>query len=198
MGAYSTPGLLDSKMSDWLITHVARPVIEGMREDGAEYRGILYCGLIMTPRGPMVLEFNSRFGDPETQPTLMRLESDLLGAFIASIEGRVSDGDFHWSNDSTVCVVLTSGGYPGAYESGKQIYGLEEAAAMPNVVIFHAGTTRRENTYYTAGGRVLNVCARDANLRLAIDRAYAACAKIHFEGMHYRKDIGARALKASG
>jgi len=198
MGAYSTPGLLDDKMRDWLVTHVARPVIDGMREDGAEYRGILYCGLIMTPRGPMVLEFNSRFGDPETQPTLMRLESDLLGAFIASIEGRVSDGDFHWSNDSTVCIVLASGGYPGAYESGKQIYGLEEAATVPNVAVFHAGTTRRDNSYYTAGGRVLNVCARDANLRLAIDRAYAACNKIHFEGMHYRKDIGARALKASG
>jgi phosphoribosylamine---glycine ligase len=195
MGAYSTPALVDDKMRDWLVNHVARPVIAGMREEGAEYRGILYCGLIMTARGPMVLEFNARFGDPETQPMVMRLDSDLLGACIASIEGRVSDGDFRWSQDSALTVVLASGGYPGAYESGKQIFGLEEAAAMENVVVFHASTTRHDGAYYTAGGRVLGVTARDSNLRLAIDRAYAACAKIRFEGMHYRKDIGARALK---
>src|SRR5690242_3471716 len=113
MGAYSTPALVDDAMREWLITHIARPVVDGMRQEGAEYRGILYCGLIMTPRGPMVLEFNARFGDPETQPILMRLDSDLLGAFIASIERRVSDGDFRWSNDAAACVVLTSGGYPG-------------------------------------------------------------------------------------
>jgi phosphoribosylamine--glycine ligase len=143
----------------------------------------------------MVLEFNARFGDPETQPIVMRLESDLLGPFIASIEGRVSDGDFRWSQDSTITVVLASGGYPGAYETGKQIFGLEEAAAMNNVVVFHAATTRRDGAYYTAGGRVLGVTARDANLKLAVDRAYAACTKIRFDGMHYRTDIGARALK---
>jgi phosphoribosylamine---glycine ligase len=195
MGAYSTPGLVDEQMRDWLVNHIARPVVAGMREEGAEYRGILYCGLIMTARGPMVLEFNARFGDPETQPILMRLESDLLGAFIASIEGRVSDGDFKWSQDSTVTVVLASGGYPGAYETGKQIVGLEDAGAMDGVAVFHAGTTRRDGLVYTAGGRVLNVSARGPDLRTAIDRAYAACAKIHFDGMHYRKDIGARALK---
>jgi len=195
MGAYSTPFLVDDKMRDWLIHHIAGPVVAGMREEGAEYRGILYCGLIMTARGPMVLEFNARFGDPETQPMVMRLDSDLLGAFIASIEGRVSDGDFHWSQDSAVTVVLASGGYPGAYESGKQIFGLEEAGAMENVVVFHAGTTRRDGAYYTAGGRVLGVTARGPDLRTTMDRAYAACAKIRFDGMHYRKDIGARALK---
>ncbi len=195
MGAYSTPALVDDQMRDWLLTHVARPAIAGMREEGAEYRGILYCGLIMTARGPMVLEFNARFGDPETQPMMLRLDSDLLGAFIASIEGRVSDGDFRWSHDSTVTVVLASGGYPGAYETGKRIDGLEEAAAMENVVVFHAGTTRRDGAFYTAGGRVLGVTARGADLQTAIERAYAACAKIHFDGIHYRKDIGARALK---
>jgi phosphoribosylamine--glycine ligase len=198
MGAYSTPELVDDQMRDWLVNHIARPVVAGMCEEGAEYRGVLYCGLIMTPRGPMVLEFNARFGDPETQPTVMRLDSDLLGAFIASIEGRVSDGDFKWSQDSTVAVVLASGGYPAPFETGKRISGLEEAAAMENVVIFHAGTTFRNGAYYTAGGRVLSVCARDSNLRLAIDRAYAACARIRFEGMHYRTDIGARALKQAG
>ncbi len=198
MGAYSIPSLVDERMRDWLVNHIARPVITGMRDEGAEYRGILYCGLIMTPRGPMVLEFNARFGDPETQPMMMRLESDLLGAFIASIEGRVSDGDFHWSNDAAVTVVLASGGYPGAYETGKQIFGLDEAAAMEDVVVFHAGTARRNGAYYTAGGRVLGVTARGADLPAAIERVYAACGKIRFEGMHYRKDIGARALKQSG
>ena len=195
MGAYSTPALIDDGMRDWLITHIARPVVEGMREEGAEYRGILYCGLIMTPRGPMVLEFNARFGDPETQPILMRLDSDLLGAFIASIERRVSDGDFRWSNDASACVVLASGGYPGKYESGKEISGLEAAAAVEGARIFHAGTTEREGKFFTAGGRVLNVCARGKDLPEALDRAYDAASKINFDGIYYRKDIGARALK---
>jgi phosphoribosylamine--glycine ligase len=195
MGAYSTPGLIDDAMREWLLTHVARPTIAGMRQEGAEYRGILYCGLIMTPRGPMVLEFNARFGDPETQPILMRLESDLLGAFIASIEGRVSDGDFRWSNDSTACVVLASGGYPGAYESGKEITGLAEAARVEGAQVFHAGTVARDGKFFTAGGRVLNVCGRGRNLAEALSRAYAAAEKIHFEGVQYRRDIGARALK---
>jgi phosphoribosylamine--glycine ligase len=145
----------------------------------------------------MVLEFNCRFGDPETQAILLRLESDLLGGFIASTEGRVSDGDFRWSNDSTVCVVLASGGYPGAYETGKPISGLQQAAALQDVVIFHAGTSLQDGTYYTTGGRVLNVCARADDLPTAVERAYAACAKIRFEGMHYRWDIAARALRTA-
>jgi phosphoribosylamine--glycine ligase len=200
MGAYSTPALIDEGMRDWLISHIARPVVEGMRQEGAEYRGILYCGLIMTPRGPMVLEFNARFGDPETQPILMRLESDLLGAFIASIERRVSDGDFRWSNDASVCVVLASAGYPGDYEKGKEISGLDDAAKLESVRVFHAGTTERDGKFFTAGGRVLNVCGRGKDLPEALDRAYDAVARIHFDGMHYRKDIGAHAnhLKAAG
>ena len=197
MGAYSIPELVDEKMRDWLVTHIARPVVAGMKAEGAEYRGILYCGLIMTARGPMVLEFNCRFGDPETQPMMLRLDSDVLGAFIASIEGRVSDGDLKWSPDAAVCVVLASGGYPGTYETGKRISGLEEAARLPGVNIFHAGTAQREGGFYTAGGRVLNVCARAADLRTAVERAYAAVEKIHFDGMHYRRDIAARALKPS-
>src|SRR5439155_14479579 len=127
MGAYSTDSLLDAQMREWLLTHVAKPVVAGMKQEEMEYRGILYCGLMMTARGPMVLEFNCRFGDPETQPILMRLESDLLDAFEASIDGRVSEGDFKWSSDSTVCVVIASGGYPDAYEGGKPITGLQEA-----------------------------------------------------------------------
>lgn len=195
MGAYSTPALIDEAMRDWLIAHIARPVVDGMRQEGAEYLGILYCGLILTARGPMVLEFNARFGDPETQPILMRLDSDVLGAFIASIERRVSDGDFRWSNDATVCVVLTSAGYPGKYESGKEIRGLEEAAAVEGVRIFHAGTVQRDGKFFTTGGRVLNVCARGKDLPEALDRVYAAAGKIHFDGVYYRRDIAARALK---
>ena len=195
MGAYSTGALLDDKMRDWLVTHVARPVVQGMRDEGMEFRGILYCGLMMTARGPMVLEFNCRFGDPETQPILMRLESDLIDAMEASIDGRASEGDFKWSADAAVCVVLASGGYPGTYENGKRILGLEEAGAVEGVKVFHAGTTKREGAFYTAGGRVLGVTARGADLPTALQRAYEAVEKIGFEGMHYRKDIGARAVK---
>ena len=168
-----------------------------MRAEEAEYRGILYCGLMMTARGPMVLEFNCRFGDPETQAILMRLESDLLDALEAAIEGRVSDGDFKWSADASVCVVVAAGGYPGSYESGKKITGLEEAAKMEGVKVFHAGTSKRDGAFCTSGGRVLGVTARGAELEAAVERAYAAVEKIRFEGMHYRKDIAARALKVS-
>jgi phosphoribosylamine--glycine ligase len=197
MGSYSTEELLDGEMRDWLLTHVVRPVIAGMTAEGSAYKGILYCGLMMTARGPMVLEFNCRFGDPETQPVLMRMESDLLGAFIASIEGRVSEGDLKWSRDPAVCVVLASGGYPGAYEMGKKITGIEEADRLEGVKVFHAGTTARDGAFYTAGGRVLGVTARGADLAQAVERAYAGVARIHFEGMHYRKDIAARALKST-
>lgn len=195
MGAYSTATIIDDKMRDWLVNHVARPVVEGMKAEGAEYKGLLYCGLMMTARGPMVLEFNCRFGDPETQPILMRLESDLVEALEASIEGRVSDGDFKWSSDASVCVVMSSGGYPGTFDAGKKISGVGEAATIDGVKVFHAGTTKRDGAYYTSGGRVLGVSARAPELEIAVRRAYEACAKIRFDGAHYRKDIAARALK---
>jgi phosphoribosylamine---glycine ligase len=194
MGAYSSPTIIDDKMRDWLVNHIARPVVAGMKAEGAEFKGVLYCGLMMTARGPMVLEFNCRFGDPETQPILMRLESDLIEAIDASIDGRVSEGDFRWSNDSSVCVVVTSGGYPGTFDSGKRIMGLEEAGRMEGVKIFHAGTTRRDGVYYTSGGRVLGVTARAPDLGVAVARAYEAVSSIGFEGAHYRKDIAAKAL----
>src|SRR5881398_2408057 len=154
MGAYSTPELLDSGMRDWLLNHVARPVVAGMKAEGTEFKGVLYCGLMMTARGPMVLEFNTRFGDPETQPILMRLESDLVEALEASIEGRVSDGDFRWSQDAAVCVVMASGGYPGTIEVGKKITGIKDADGVEGVKVFHAGTSMRDREFYTAGGRV--------------------------------------------
>jgi phosphoribosylamine---glycine ligase len=149
----------------------------------------------MTARGPMVLEFNARFGDPETQPILMRMESDLIEAIEASIEGRVSDGDFRWAADASVCVVMASGGYPGTFEVGKRIDGLEDAACVEGVKVFHAGTSKRDGVYYTSGGRVLGVTARAGSLETAVARAYEACGKISFEGAHYRRDIAGRALK---
>src|SRR5271169_762155 len=195
MGAYSTAEIVDDKMRDWLVNHIARPVVAGMKAEGAEFKGVLYCGLMMTARGPMVLEFNCRFGDPETQPILMRLESDLVDALEASIQGRVSDGDFTWSQDASVCVVMSSGGYPGTFSAGKRIDGLDEAGAIQGVKVFHAGTSKRDGVYYTAGGRVLGVTARAADLKTAVGRAYEACGKISFDGAHYRKDIAGRALK---
>ena len=177
------------------MNHVARPVVAGMKAEGTEFKGVLYCGLMMTARGPMVLEFNCRFGDPETQPILMRMESDLVEAIEASIDGRTSDGDFRWSSDSAVCVVVASGGYPGTYEAGKKIIGLEEAAKIGDVKVFHSGTSGRDGSFYTSGGRVLGITARAATLPKAVNAAYQATSNIGFEGAHYRKDIAARALK---
>jgi phosphoribosylamine--glycine ligase len=196
MGAYSTDSLLEAGMAEWLVNHIAQPVVAGMKSEGAEYRGILYCGLMMTARGPMVLEFNCRFGDPETQAVLMRLDSDLLDAIEASVDGRVSAGDFRWSHDASCCVVVASGGYPGSFLSGKQISGLDRASQLANVKVFHAGTSKRDGVFYTNGGRVLGVTARAPQLNEAIDRAYEAVRLIGFEEMYYRKDIGARALRA--
>ncbi|HUA16115.1 MAG TPA: phosphoribosylamine--glycine ligase [Verrucomicrobiae bacterium] len=195
MGAYSTEEIVDEQMRDWLVHHIAQPVVAGMKAEGAEFKGVLYCGLMMTARGPMVLEFNCRFGDPETQPILMRLESDLVEALEASIEGRVSEGDFKWSPDASVCVVMASGGYPETYAVGKKIEGLTEAAAVEGVKVFHAGTSKRDGEFYTSGGRVLGVTSRAADLEMAVARAYEACGKIAFEGAHYRKDIAGKAMK---
>jgi phosphoribosylamine--glycine ligase len=195
MGAYSTADIVDDKMRDWLVNHIARPVVAAMKAEGAEYKGVLYCGLMMTARGPMVLEFNCRFGDPETQPILMRLDSDLVEALEASIEGRVSEGNFKWSQDASVCVVMASGGYPGTFDVGKKITGLDAAAAVAGVKVFHAGTSKRNGDFFTSGGRVLGVSARAGSLETAVEKAYEACGKIQFEGAQYRKDIAARALK---
>src|SRR6202051_1952209 len=164
MGAYTTSTIIDDKMRDWLVNHIARPVIAGMKAEGAEYKGVLYFGVMLTVRGPMVLEFNCRFGDPETQPILMRMESDLVEALEASIEGRVSDGDFRWSSDAAVCVVMSSGGYPGTFEVGKKITVIEDAEKVPGFAVFHAVTTKHDDAYFTSGGRVLGITARAATL----------------------------------
>ncbi len=195
MGAYSTENIVDPEMREWILAHIARPVVAGMLAEGSEFRGVLYCGLMMTATGPMVLEFNCRFGDPETQPILMRLDSDLVDALEAAVDGRVSEGDFKWSPDAAVCVVMASGGYPGSYTSGNKIDGLDLAANIEGVIVFHAGTKKVGRELHTAGGRVLGVTARAATLPQAVERAYTAVERIRFEGAHYRRDIAFRALR---
>jgi phosphoribosylamine---glycine ligase len=195
MGAYSTHTIVDEKMRDWLVHHIAQPVVDGMKAEGADYKGVLYCGLMMTARGPMVLEFNCRFGDPETQPILMRLESDLVDTLEAAVAGGFGDDDLRWSEDASVCVVIASGGYPGTFEAGEKIAGLEQVGAMDGVKVFHAATSNRDDVYFTSGGRVLGVTARAPKLEGAVQRVYEAVSRIGFEGMHYRKDIAGRALE---
>jgi phosphoribosylamine--glycine ligase len=166
-----------------------------MEMEGSPYRGFLYFGLMMTPSGPMLLEYNVRLGDPETQPILMRLRSDLADLLVVSREGQLAAVDVHWSPNPAVCVVLTSKGYPGKPEVDKTITGYEAVEALGGVKIFHAGTRVRDHQLLTAGGRVMGVTAIAEDLPSAIQRAYAGVNKLQFEGMHYRKDIGAKALQ---
>jgi phosphoribosylamine--glycine ligase len=195
MGAYSTDTLLEHGMSDWIIHHVAEPTIRGMAQEAVPFVGILYCGLMMTVRGPQVLEFNARFGDPETQATILRLESDLVDALEACIDGRLAKNELRWSDGASACVIASSAGYPGSYETGFPISGLSAAGRVPGVQVFHSGSARLGNELVTAGGRVLGVTAVAPSLQEALDRAYQAMSEIQFEGMYYRRDIGHRALK---
>jgi phosphoribosylamine--glycine ligase len=198
MGAYSTDLLLDPAMREWLMTHIAHPVVDGMAAEGTPFAGILYCGLMMTARGPMVLEFNARFGDPETQAVLRRLESDIVDALEAASIGRLVETELVWSHEASVCVIAASGGYPGAYVVGKKIRGLREARSVPGVEIFHSGTQAGSDGVITAGGRVLGVAAVAPVLREALHRAYQAMELIEFEDLVYRRDIGHRALGKEG
>jgi phosphoribosylamine--glycine ligase len=197
MGVYSTDSILGAEMTQWLLHHVAQPTLAGMAAEDAPFVGVLYCGLMMTARGPMVLEYNTRFGDPETQAIMARLESDLFEAIEACVQGRLSEAEFRWKPGAAASVIAASGGYPGAFTSGHPVSGLEEAAKVPGVVVFHAGTALVDGRIITAGGRVLAVTATGDALEEALDRAYEAIAKIQFEGMYYRRDIGHRALKES-
>ena len=196
MGVYTTDSMLDAPMREWIVHHVAQPTIDGIAAEDAPFVGVLYCGLMMTARGPMVLEYNARFGDPETQAILVRLESDLLETIEACVEGRLSETEMRWKPGASVCVVAASGGYPGSYTTGHRISGLEEASRIPGVEVFHAGTSLVDGNYLTAGGRVLAVTATADAPGPALKSAYEAMGKIHFEGMYYRRDIGHRILKA--
>jgi phosphoribosylamine--glycine ligase len=195
MGVYSTDAMVDSQMREWILNHIAQPTIDGMAAEDTPFTGVLYVGLMMTARGPMVLEYNARFGDPETQAILVRLESDLLDGIEACVQGRLCEAEFRWKPGASACVIAASGGYPGSYTTGNRITGLDEAAKVPGVEVFHAGTALVDGQYLTNGGRVLAVTAAGDSLESALQRAYEGIAKIHFEGMYYRRDIGHRALK---
>jgi phosphoribosylamine--glycine ligase len=197
MGAYSTDDLLEPELRDWLVKHVAQPVIRGMADEGVPFAGVLYCGLMITPLGPMVLEFNTRFGDPETQAILPRLQpGELLPVLQAAAEGRLNQEQIRWRKDPAVTVVAASQGYPGSVENGHVITGLEAAASEKGVTIFHSGTANQDGNIVTAGGRVLAVTAVAETLQAACDQAYSALRKIHFDGMYYRRDIALRALES--
>ena len=194
MGVYSTDAILEQGMTEWILHHIAEPTVRGMAEEGTPFVGVLYCGLMMTARGPEVLEYNARFGDPETQAILLRMESDLVDALDACIDGRLGQSTLRWSPGASVCVVASSSGYPGKYKTGFPISGLGTAAQVPGVQVFHSGTSRVGSQIVTSGGRVLGVTAAGDSLQQALDRAYQALGEIQFEGIYYRRDIGHRAL----
>ena len=193
MGAYSTDALLPRQLRDWLTVNVAQKVVDGMRSEGDPFVGILFCGIMMTRRGPMVLEFNTRFGDPETQALMMRLDTDIMDLFNAAIDGTADKLKIKMKPGASVCVIAASGGYPGKYASGKVISGLAPSTD-PDVFVFHSGTAIKDGATVTAGGRVLGITAVAADLKTALHKAYAELDKISFEGMQFRRDIGHRAL----
>jgi phosphoribosylamine---glycine ligase len=195
MGAYSTDDILGPELEQEVLKRVIRPVIQGMKNEGFPFQGILYAGLMLTDNGPQVLEFNVRMGDPEGQVILPRLNGDFSELCAALCEGRLKDYNAVWSREAAVCVVLASGGYPGAYSKGKGITGINMAEEDPCIAVFHAGTRQEGDQLVTDGGRVLGVTATGKDLASAIMSAYEAVNKIHFEGMHYRRDIGAKGLK---
>jgi phosphoribosylamine--glycine ligase len=194
MGAYCSPGILSAEQYETVVKTIIEPTLGGMRDLGHPFKGFLYCGLMLTRQGPKVLEFNVRMGDPETQPLLYALESDdFAEILLAAANSDLASARFSWKQQSTACVVLASGGYPGAYQKGIAISGLREAEAT-GAKVFHAGTLLREGQPVTSGGRVLGVTAAGDTLAAALKNTYAAVEKIHFEGCHYRRDIGHSAL----
>ena len=191
MGVFSTPGLLDEALERRIVTEIVEPSLEGTRAEGFNFRGVLFIGVMLTANGPQVLEYNVRLGDPETQAVLRRLDSDLAEILVAATRGELAQVQPRWSNDSTSCVVLASAGYPGSYPTGKVITGIAEAEQIQSLTVFQAGTRRgADGLIETAGGRVLAVTARAASLEAATDLAYQGIEKIHFEGCHFRHDIG--------
>jgi phosphoribosylamine--glycine ligase len=194
MGTYSpTPFLSDAELKK-VGNAILQPWLRGCAEEKIDFRGILYPGVMLTKNGPRVLEFNARFGDPETQVYLTRLENDLVELLDASVNGRLDKIELKWKPAASVCVVMASGGYPGNYAKGKIISGLDDAAKLPGVKVFHAGTAQNGNEIVTSGGRVLGVTALGKDLKTAQAAAYAAVEKIHFDGAHFRRDIAAKAF----
>jgi len=193
MGAYSPAPVIDDGLFEEIIRAAIRPIIDGLNSEGIPYKGVLYAGLMMTSSGIKVLEYNVRFGDPETQVILPRMRSDLAELLAAAAGGDISGIEVEWDEREYVCVVLASGGYPGSYEKGKRITGLDEALD-DGALVFHAGTRIEKGEPVTSGGRVLNVVGMGQGITEAVENTYKAVAKIHFDGMHYRKDIGHKAI----
>ena len=195
MGAYSPAPIVTKKLERKVMETIMVPTVRAMEKEGRLFKGVLYAGLMINDNEAKVLEFNARFGDPETQPIMARLETDLIDIIEAILAGSLSKIDIKWKPDSAVCVVMASGGYPGNYEKGKVICGLENAAAVSNVSVFHAGTAFKDGKIVTDGGRVLGVTGLGPVVAAAIDNAYKGVQEISFEGAHFRRDIGARALE---
>ena len=197
MGCYAPAQLMTPELIAQVTREVLQPTIDGMAALGTPYVGVLYAGLMITAQGPRVLEFNCRFGDPEAQVILPLLQTDLLDVIEACVEGRLAQVDVRWHDAYAACVVLASGGYPERYEKGKAIMGLEDAAGLDNVLIFHAGTRREGERVTTNGGRAVGVTATGPTLASALKRAYAGVERVQFDGMQYRRDIGAKGLAAA-
>jgi phosphoribosylamine--glycine ligase len=194
MGAYAPAPICPPALLEAVTATILQPTIDGLRAEGTPFVGCLYAGLMLTEAGPQVIEFNCRFGDPEAQVILPLLESDLVEIIERCLDQSLADVELRWKNEAAATVVLAAGGYPGPYETGRPITGLAQAAALEGVTVFHAGTKLVEGQVLTAGGRVLNVTGTGPSLIAALKRAYAGVAQLKFEGRHYRKDIGARAV----
>jgi phosphoribosylamine---glycine ligase len=197
MGAYSPAPVVTQAMHERILREILAPLLAGLKKKNINYRGVVYVGLMIGQAGPKVLEFNARFGDPECQPIMMRLKSDLLPLLEATVDGRLDQVKAEWYEDPAVCVVLTANGYPGSYDKGKEISGLEKLADWRQGFVFHAGTAKENNRWLTTGGRVLGVTARGRSVAEAVREVYRAVGEISWAGMHYRKDIARRALKSA-
>ncbi|MGA2300689.1 MAG: phosphoribosylamine--glycine ligase [Candidatus Acidiferrum sp.] len=197
MGAYSSDELLPEALRQTIQTTIVEPTLRGLAKDGLRYQGFLYVGLMLTKQGPKVLEFNCRLGDPETQAIAARMDFRLAEVLADVAAERLEPAKLKWKRGASACVVLASGGYPGKFESGKEIKGLAEAGQIPDVKVLHAGTRRKGDAIVTSGGRVLGVTATGDSLAMALQKSYQAAGKIHFDGMHYRKDIGRHPLQST-
>jgi phosphoribosylamine---glycine ligase len=194
MGAYSPAIFITKELHLQIMNEIILPAITGMAVSGRSYVGVLYAGLMLTNEGPRVLEFNCRFGDPETQSMMPRMDCDLAELIFAAAQGRLNDARVEWKKEATICVVISSEGYPGEFEVGREIKGIKDAQQIENVIVFQAGTQETDGRLETSGGRVLGVTATHPHLGSAYELAYEAVSKIHFDGMQYRKDIGRKAL----
>lgn len=194
MGAYSPAPVYTEALSAEVNKTIIEPTIAAMAAEGTPFTGILYTGLMLTEKGPRVLEYNVRFGDPETQPIMVRMKSDIVELFQACVDGKLDEAALEWQDEAAVCVIMASGGYPASSEKGVPIHGLDDIAAE-EAIVFHSGTAEKDGEIVTNGGRVLGVTAKDATIKGAIDKAYAAVEKINFDHMQFRRDIGARALQ---